>query len=192
MKKHSLVKMAVMAVLVALTACAKVKSGVQLQGKETGGNGDNVATAKEMTKASQSVPEALLTTPEGETVKLSSLIKGKFTYIDVWATWCGPCCQEIPFLEKLVEKFKGNDKVQFLSISLDQDTDAWLKMLELVKPQWTQFIIQGEAAEQFSMDWRIRGIPRFIMINPDGTVFSADATRPSNAVTVSTIEEQIK
>nr|MCR5642612.1 thioredoxin family protein [Prevotella sp.] len=102
------------------------------------------------------------------------------------------CCKEIPFVEKLVEKFKGNNKVQFLSISIDQNKEAWLKKLAKDKPQWQQFIIQGEIEAAFSKAWGISGIPRFIMINPDGTIFSADATRPSDAETVSTIEEQIK
>lgn len=143
-------------------------------------------------KAGAMAPDVELTTPEGKTVKLSSLVQGKFTYIDVWATWCGPCCKEIPFVEKLVEKFKGNDKVQFLSISIDQNKDAWLKKLAKDNPQWQQFIIQGEVEAAFSKAWGISGIPRFIMINPDGTIFSADATRPSDAETVNTIEEQIK
>ena len=147
--------------------------------------------SEDITQAGQPVPDVELTTPEGKTVKLSSLLQGKFTYIDVWATWCGPCCKEIPFVEKLVEKYKGNDKVQFLSISIDESKDAWLKKLEKDKPQWQQFIIQGEVQEQFSRDWGITGIPRFIMINPDGTIYAADATRPSDDATVSTIEEQI-
>lgn len=144
----------------------------------------------EITKAGQPVPDVELTTPEGKTVKLSSLLQGKFTYIDVWATWCGPCCKEIPFVEKMVEKYKDNPKVQFLSISIDQNKDAWLKKLEKDKPQWQQFIIQGEVETQFAKDWGITGIPRFIMINPDGTIFSADATRPSDEETAATIDEQ--
>lgn len=148
--------------------------------------------AGESTKTGMAAPDVELTTPDGKTVKLSSLIRGKFTYIDVWATWCGPCCKEIPFVEKLVEKYKGNDKVQFISISIDQNKDAWLAKLEKDKPQWAQFIIQGETEAQFSKDWAITGIPRFIMINPDGTIFSADATRPSEEKTAQTIDEQIK
>lgn len=145
----------------------------------------------EATKTGQPAPDVELTTPEGKKVKLSSLLKGKFTYIDVWATWCGPCCKEIPFVEKLVEQYKGNDKVQFLSISIDQNEKVWKTKLEKDKPQWPQFIIQGEVEAQFSKDWGITGIPRFIMINPDGTIFSGDATRPSSPETAQTIDQQI-
>lgn len=145
----------------------------------------------EATKTGQPAPDVELTTPEGKKVKLSSLLKGKFTYIDVWATWCGPCCKEIPFVEKLVEQYKGNDKVQFLSISIDQNEKAWKTKLEKDKPQWPQFIIQGEVEAKFSKDWGITGIPRFIMINPDGTIFSSDASRPSSPETAQTIDQQI-
>ena len=145
----------------------------------------------EATKTGQLAPDVELTTPDGKKVKLSSLLKGKFTYIDVWATWCGPCCKEIPFVEKLVEQYKGNDKVQFLSISIDQNEKAWKTKLEKDKPQWPQFIIQGEVEAKFSKDWGITGIPRFIMINPDGTIFSGDATRPSSPETAQTIDQQI-
>lgn len=143
------------------------------------------------TQSGAPAPDVTLTTPDGKTVALSSLTKGKFTYIDVWATWCGPCCKEIPFMEKLVVKYKNNPKVQFLSISIDQNKDAWLKKLEKDNPQWPQFILQGEEERQFSKDWGISGIPRFIMINPDGTIFDADATRPSDAKTTEIIDEQI-
>ncbi len=130
--------------------------------------------------------------PDGKQVQLKDICKGKFTYIDVWATWCGPCKKEIPFMEKLVERFKGNDKVQFVSISVDENVEAWKKMIAADKPQWAQYNINGEANKQFSADWGITGIPRFIMIDKNGNIFAADATRPSNEETAKTIDEQTR
>ncbi len=146
----------------------------------------------ENTKQGKEAPDVTLTTPTGEKMQLRDVARGKFTYIDVWATWCGPCVKEIPHLEKLVEKFKDNDKVQFLSISIDANEAAWHKKLEKDNPQWPQFIINGETEKQFSADWGITGIPRFIMINADGTIYSGDATRPSEEQTEQTIIEQTK
>lgn len=146
----------------------------------------------ENTQAGKPAPDVTLTTPDGQKVQLSSLLGGKFTYIDVWATWCGPCVKEIPHLEKLVERFKENPNVQFISISIDANEAAWHKKIEKDNPQWAQYIINGEVEAQFSKDWGISGIPRFIMINKDGTIFSGDATRPSQEETATTIEEQSK
>lgn len=151
-----------------------------------------VKKSKEKTAAGTPAPDITLDLPDGKQVQLKDVCKGKFTYIDVWATWCGPCKKEIPHMAKLVERFKGNDKVQFLSISVDESVEAWKKMIEADKPEWAQFNIHGETNKQFSSDWGITGIPRFIMIDKDGNIFSADATRPSNEETAKTIEEQTK
>jgi len=136
-------------------------------------------------------PDITLNDKEGNTIQLSDL-KGKFTYIDVWATWCGPCKKEIPFMEKTVERFKGNDKVQFISISVDEDVKAWKAMIEKDQPQWPQYNVNGETAKKFMADWGITGIPRFIMIDKNGNIFAADASRPSEENTAQTIEEQTK
>jgi len=134
--------------------------------------------------------DPVMTRPDGTNCKLSDLF-GSFIYIDVWATWCVPCRKEIPHLEKLVEHFKGNNKVQIISISIDENRDAWLKMLDKDKPGWTQFILSPEEEKKFTSSWGIGGIPRFIMLDKEGRIFSADAIRPSNEKIISTIEEQL-
>ena len=151
-----------------------------------------VQKAKQKTAAGVPAPDITLDLADGSHVQLKDIAKGKFTYIDVWATWCGPCKREIPHMAKLVEKFKGNDKVQFISISVDEDVKAWKKMIEADKPAWAQYNIHGKTNQQFSADWGITGIPRFIMIDKNGNIFAADATRPSNEETAKTIEEQTK
>ncbi len=129
--------------------------------------------------------------PDGKEINLSDL-NGKFTYIDIWATWCGPCRKEIPHLEKVVEHFAGNDKVQFISISVDNDHDAWLEMITEDKPAWPQYILSREESDKFMTAWGISGIPRFIMLDKDGLIFSGDAIRPSDPDIIATIEAQIQ
>lgn len=152
----------------------------------------DVQKSKENTATGTPAPDITLDTPDGQHVQLKDLAKGKFTYIDVWATWCGPCKREIPHMAKLVEHFKGNDKVLLISISVDENVEAWKKMIADDKPDWAQYNIHGAVNAQFSKDWGITGIPRFIMIDKDGNIFAADASRPSNEETAKTIEEQIK
>ncbi|MBR1462279.1 MAG: redoxin family protein [Prevotella sp.] len=152
----------------------------------------SVIASWDKTKSGIPAPDITLTDKDGNQVQLKDICKGQFTYIDVWATWCGPCKKEIPFMEKTVERFKDNDKVMFISISIDEDVNAWKKMIENDKPQWPQYNINKQTAKQFSTDWGITGIPRFIMIDKNGNIFAADASRPSEEKTAMTIEEQTK
>lgn len=143
-------------------------------------------------KAGSEVPyDPEMTRPDGTKCRFADL-KGKIIYIDVWATWCGPCCKEIPHLEKVVEQFKDNDRVRFISISIDENHDAWQKKLDKDKPQWEQFILSAEEQAQFMAKWNITGIPRFIILDREGHVANADAPRPSNPDLVKQLEELSK
>lgn len=121
-----------------------------------------------------------LTDADGNEVKLSSLY-GKLTYIDIWATWCPPCCREIPFLEEVVEQFKDEEGIQFISISCDQDASAWQAKLAADQPEWMQFILSPEEADAFLGGLGINAIPRFMLLAPDGRVLEFDCIRPSDA-----------
>ena len=115
---------------------------------------------------------------EGNTHK-SSDFEGKVLYVDFWATWCGPCKQEIPHMAKLYEHYKDNPKIAIISISIDTNVEAWKKMVTKDKPAWPQFIAEGIQNVKLSNDWGITAIPRFIILNADGTIRSANAIRPS-------------
>lgn len=144
------------------------------------------STIREISAGDPLPYDPVIETPEGKKLKLSDL-KGKVTYIDFWATWCGPCVKEIPHLEKLVEKMKDNKEVAFVSISSDSDKEAWLKKLAKDKPEWPQYLLDFEDGNKFFQAMNITGIPRFMILNADGTIAVADALRPSD----SDVENQI-
>ena len=108
-------------------------------------------------------------------------LKGKFVYIDIWATWCAPCIQEIPFLKDLEEKYNGRN-ILFVSASIDRpsDRDKWFKMVNDKKLGGIQLLADSDWQSQFIKDYDIVGIPRFILIDPNGNIISADAPRPSD------------
>ncbi len=106
---------------------------------------------------------------------------GKNVYIDVWATWCGPCIQEIPALKELEEVY-NDQNVQFVSISIDrkQDYEKWLKMIEEKELGGVQLFAGSGWNASIVKDYVIKGIPRFILLDTQGKIVSADAPRPSD------------
>ena len=113
--------------------------------------------------------------------------KGKYVYIDVWATWCGPCIQQIPFLQNL-EKEYHNKNIAFVSISTDESHrsgGSW----EAAEKKWRDFVkkremsgIQLWSGQDFSFQqaYQINSIPRFLLIDPNGNIVDANAPRPSD------------
>ena len=82
-------------------------------------------------------------------------------------------------MAKLYEHYKDNPDIAIISISIDNDVNAWRKMITKDKPAWPQFIAEGAQNMKMSNDWGITAIPRFIILNADGTINSANAVRPS-------------
>ncbi|WP_227740340.1 TlpA disulfide reductase family protein [Salegentibacter sp. BLCTC] len=116
---------------------------------------------------------------DGGTSSLKDIL-GQYIYIDMWATWCGPCKYEIPFLLELEEEYKDKD-IKFVSISIDarKDEDKWRKMIEDKGLTGTQLLADNEYQSQFVQDYYIQGIPRFIILDPEGNIVDYDAPRPS-------------
>lgn len=123
--------------------------------------------------------------PQGKTLRLSDLY-GKMLYVDIWATWCGPCCEEISYLEKLVENYRNDPRIEFVSITIDKDREAWLKKLAADKPRWRQL-----RNPEFSSLYGISGIPCFLMISADGKIITTHAPRPSDPEIRTFINQQL-
>jgi thiol-disulfide isomerase/thioredoxin len=108
-------------------------------------------------------------------------LKGKYVYIDVWATWCGPCKAEIPSL-KAMEKKYHNKNINFVSVSVDRakDHDKWMKMVSEKELKGYQLFADKNWNSDFVKDYLILGIPRFILIGPEGNIVNSNAPRPSD------------
>lgn len=122
---------------------------------------------------------------KGGTNSLSDY-KGKYVYIDLWATWCKPCIIQIPFLKKLEEKYKKKN-ITFISISTDSEykSGSW----EKAHTSWKNMVKDKELSgvqlyagkdQQFAYDYQVTGIPRFILIDPKGNIVESNAPRPSD------------
>lgn len=117
---------------------------------------------------------------KGGKTSLESL-KGKYVYIDVWATWCGPCRAEIPFLKEIEAKYHGKN-IEFVSISADvqKDYDKWKNFVTEKQLGGIQLYADKNWESDFLKAFGITSIPRFILIDPNGVVVDADAARPSS------------
>lgn len=125
---------------------------------------------------------------DGSRTSLKDL-EGKYAYIDVWATWCGPCKAEIPALKQLEKDYHGKN-IAFVSMSIDDDRShkgSW----ELANADWKEMVADKELGgiqifapkgwkSEFITDYKINGIPRFILIDPSGNIVDASAPRPSD------------
>jgi thiol-disulfide isomerase/thioredoxin len=107
-------------------------------------------------------------------------LKGQYVYIDLWATWCGPCLAEIPFLKAIEKEYHGKN-IQFVSISVDQQSayNKWRTMVEEKELGGVQLFAKEDRS--FTTAYKVTGIPRFILIDPKGNIVNADAPRPSGS-----------
>lgn len=103
--------------------------------------------------------------------------QGNYVYIDLWATWCGPCKQELPHLKALAKKMEGKHIV-FLGLSIDQDKAKWEEEVKKGELPGTQLYIGHRSA--FQQAYGIDGIPRFILLDREGKIVNNNMTRPSS------------
>ena len=121
---------------------------------------------------------------KGGTTSLSDL-RGKYLYIDVWATWCGPCIREIPASKKM-EKLYHDKNIEFVYISIDvrdrpvYNYDKWKEMIEEKSLGGVQLFADNAWDSKFTKAFVINSIPRYLLIGPDGNIISGDAPRPSD------------
>jgi len=115
---------------------------------------------------------------DGSTTSLDNL-KGKYVYLDVWATWCGPCRDEIPHLKKIEEEFRGQN-IEFVSISVDdlEAKEAWRNMVAKEEMKGIQLFANGD--KEILDGYKVNSIPRFILIDDKGNVLDYDTYSPSD------------
>jgi thiol-disulfide isomerase/thioredoxin len=116
----------------------------------------------------------------GGTTSLADL-KGKYVYMDIWAQWCGPCKREIPYLKEIEAEYHDKN-IEFVSISIDRerDYDKWRAMVEDKELSGIQLLADKDWESQFVKEYLIKGIPRFILVDPQGKIVNSNAPRPSD------------
>lgn len=101
---------------------------------------------------------------DGDSVSLSRL-RGKVVVVDFWATWCGPCQHEMPYLQKLVRKYAGQADLVFLSISTDQNRAVVKPFID--RNKYEMKVLYNDGTDQA---YGVTGIPSLVLIDRDGKI----------------------
>lgn len=110
-------------------------------------------------------------------------LKGKVVFIDVWATWCGPCITHRPKVLEFNETYKNHNEVEILMISVDSSKDKWLSFLEKEnRESGNNLFIENGMRTKFGDNYNIKSIPRYILIGKDGKIINSNINEPSIAV----------
>ena len=122
------------------------------------------------TAVGQKFTDFTLPSPEGNPVKLSDIIaKNKYTLIDFWASWCGPCRREMP---NVVAAYKEYNKKGFgiVGVSLDSDANAWKSAIEKMEMTWDHMSdVKGWECEGAAI-YGVGSIPATVLVAQDGTI----------------------
>ena len=138
---------------------------------------DNVMPGKD-------APTPLLKDTKGKEHTFAEF-RGKVLVIDVWATWCSSCISKMPDYIALRDSYKGNDNVEFITVSIDRSSvkEKWLKTInKRGMNSMLNLIPDCEEMSQFECDYHISGVPRYIIIGKDGKIVTAFAPPPGGGL----------
>lgn len=117
----------------------------------------------------------------GKFVTIKNLISNRPIVIDCWASWCFPCLAQMEKTKIFEKKYK--DKIDFIFLSFDKDKNNWIrkiKQLQLNKKNC--YLLKGNFKSNFAQYFDISSIPRYIIINKERKIITANAVRPSQEV----------
>ena len=172
-----------------LSACSSSSEKKEETNKQTS------TSSSSETKATQAFDFTAMD-KDGKTVKLSDF-KGKKVYINMWASWCGPCMREIPELEKVYQKYKDNKDIVFLSMTSPNDAEFKNQtpqdkskdvILKKAKELGATYPVLFDVKDRFIINYAIRSFPTHILINSDGTF----ETRIAGGVTEESLTKEIE
>ena len=123
-------------------------------------------------KVGSQAPDITGRTPDGKTISLSDF-RGKYVFLDFWASWCAPCRREIPYLKEALAYSGESENIVVLSYSIDDEYEDWTGCIadnELTHRNWVHIsALKGWNSEGIKL-FGVKGVPFTALIAPDGNV----------------------
>lgn len=114
-------------------------------------------------------PEFTVKDSNGKQLSLSDFKGKKYILLDFWASWCGPCVEEFPYVKDLYKKYNA-DGFEIINISKDENLDNWKKsILKFKIESWRHFSIEGNNTSVIK-DYFVSGIPHKVLIDKKGVI----------------------
>ena len=131
---------------------------------------EQVINAAAKTAEGTTIKDFTQKTPDGTEISLMDEVKKhKVTVIDFWASWCGPCRQEMPFMMQMYDKHQSKG-LGIIGISLDNDKDAWIKGTEALGFTWPQMSDLKGWENEIAQHFQVTSIPHTIVVDQKGTI----------------------
>lgn len=122
------------------------------------------------TEIGKIAPDFALNDTTGKSIALSSL-RGKYVLVDFWASWCAPCCHEIPEILKIYNQYK-KENFEILGVSFDGKKSAWVNAIQKYNMSWLNVSdLKGWDCEAGNL-YNVRAIPFNIIIDPEGKILA--------------------
>lgn len=127
---------------------------------------------QEIVEVGHVAPDFVLQTPQGDTITLEQ-VKGKVKLIDFWASWCGPCRQEMPNLIKIYQKYHPTG-FEIISISLDDDRQKWVRAIGEDGNTWLNGSdLKGQYSD-VAREYFVRNIPHTLLLDENNVIIAKD------------------
>jgi len=138
---------------------------------------DNLLSKSDKLALGSQAPEFSLPQLNGKNLSLSSL-RGKYVYLDFWATWCAPCMRSMKMMNQLYPKYR--DSIEFVSISIDKNLSRAQEFQEQEQYPWIFLHFNG--FEEIKEDYQVLAVPTYYLIDPKGKLIQSPAFHPESGI----------